>query len=175
MHVSIVVATAENGIIGKDGDMPWHIPADLKYFKGVTSGKPVVMGRRTYQSIGRPLPNRTNIVVTRDKTFTAKGIQVVHNLNEALVVAREIAKMDDVDEIMVIGGGQIYAEVLGSVDRVYLTEIHATIDGDTSFPALDASLWRETSRHEENAGDDGTPACSFVVLERIHGKQEAII
>lgn len=170
MIVSIIVAMAENGIIGRDGDMPWHIPADLKHFRDVTSGKPVIMGRRTFQSIGRPLPNRTNIVVTRDKDFNAEGTVIAHGLHDALRIAERQAGLDDVDEIMVIGGGQIYAECLDRANRVYLTRIHVTTDGDTWFPALDPAHWRESSRQEEKAGDNGTPACSFVVLERISRK-----
>ncbi len=147
--------------------MPWHLPKDLKHFKQATSGKPVIMGRRTFQSIGRPLPNRTNFVITRDQSFAADGIDVVHDLATALSKAREKALSDGVGEVMVIGGGQVYSEALPLADRIYLTEIHADINGDTRFPVIEKDKWREIRRVEENAGSDGTPACSFLLLKRV--------
>ncbi len=164
---AIIVAMSENRVIGRDGGMPWHLPGDLKHFKTVTLAKPGVMGRRTFQSIGRPLPDRTNIVITRDSTFSAQGITVVHSLDEAMATARNQACVDGVDEVMVIGGGQIYADALARTERIYLTEIHATIDGDTFFPDLPPGDWREVSRRDDVLSEMSDPACSFVILERI--------
>ncbi|MBT4888737.1 MAG: dihydrofolate reductase [Rhodospirillales bacterium] len=165
MRVSLIVAMASNRVIGRDGGMPWHLPEDLKYFKKTTLGKPVVMGRKTFESIGRPLPKRPNIVITRDASFAADGVQVVSSVSDALELAQTIAS-PDVDEVMIIGGGQIYAEALHYAERVYLTEIHASIDGDTTFPELPISQWIEQSR-EKGAGETpGQPDISFVVLDR---------
>ncbi len=128
MKIAIVVAMAANRVIGRDNQLPWHLPADLKHFKQLTLGKPVVMGRKTYASIGRPLPERTNIVVTRDRDYEAPGCVVVHSLDEALAAAGEAA------EVMVIGGAGIYRQVLPRTDTLYLTEVHAEFEGDTLFP-----------------------------------------
>lgn len=160
---------AENRVIGRDGGMPWHLPEDLKYFKRVTMGKPIIMGRKTFQSIGRPLPGRLNIVVTRDAAYAPEGVMVAHSLDRALDAARSRAEEDGADEIMVVGGGQIYADAVDRTDRVYLTEVHDTIDGDTAFPELPESDWREISRDRHEAAKEGDPAYSFVILERREG------
>ncbi len=166
---ALVVAMAENRVIGRDGDMPWHLPEDLKYFKRVTMGKPIIMGRKTYQSIGRPLPGRLNIVITRDDSYAPEGVHVVHSLDRAIAVARERAAEDGADEVMIVGGGQIYADAASLADRVYLTEVHAAIDGDTVFPELPEDDWREVSRERHAAVKEGEPAYSFVILERLEG------
>lgn len=155
--LSLIVAVAENGVIGRDNALPWHISEDLRYFKQVTSGKTVIMGRKTYQSIGRPLPNRTNIVITRDPGFTAEGVVVAHSLEEALTQA--VA-----GEAVVIGGSSLFEDALKRADRFYLTEIHRAYDGDVHFPAWDKNAWQETSRRLV-AGD---PDISFVTYERRH-------
>ena len=160
------VALASNRVIGQDGGMPWHIPADLKHFKSVTMGKPMIMGRKTFQSIGRPLPGRANIVVTRDAGFAMPGVTVAVTIEAAMDVAEATARTDGVDEIMVIGGGEIYARTLPLADRLYLTEIHRDIDGDVTFPEIDRNAWRETAR-EDIAADGETPAYSFVTLDRV--------
>jgi dihydrofolate reductase len=157
--VALVAAVAANGVIGRDGGLPWRIPDDLRHFKAITLGKPVIMGRRTWQSIGRPLPGRRNIVVTRDAGFAADGAEVVASLDAAL------ARAGDVAEAMVIGGGEIYTQALPRAGRLYLTEIHAEAEGDVHFPAIDRALWRETARDDRPADGD-TPAFSFVVLQR---------
>jgi dihydrofolate reductase len=159
VRISLIVAVAENGVIGRDGDLPWRIPADLKFFKDTTTGHPIVMGRKTHQSIGRALPGRTNIVVTRDPEFSGDDIAVVGDLDSALAAAGEA------DEVMVIGGAQIYAMALPRAKRIYLTEVHITADGDTRFPELDRGIWSETARVDHPAEDD-IPAFSFVTLER---------
>lgn len=155
MSLSLIVAVAENGAIGRDNALPWHIPEDLRYFKQVTSGKTVIMGRKTFQSIGRPLPNRTNIVVTRDPAFRAEGVIVARGLDDALSKAGD-------GEAMVIGGSSLFLETLPRADRFYLTEIHRAYDGDVYFPAWDRKPWREVKR-QKVAGD---PDISFVTFER---------
>ncbi|MFT6310209.1 MAG: dihydrofolate reductase [Porticoccus sp.] len=155
--LSLIVARASNGVIGKNNQLPWYLPADLKYFKAVTMGKPIVMGRKTFESIGRPLPGRQNIVVTRNADFTSSGITVVHSVEAAIAAA------NDVEEIMLIGGSELYKRSLPLVDRIYLTEIHQDFDGDAHFPPLD-SQWREISR-EDHVSDDGL-AYSFCIFEQ---------
>ncbi len=164
IKVAFVIARADNCVIGRDGKLPWSIPADLQYFKRVTLGKPVIMGRKTYDSIGRPLPRRTNIIVTRDSAWHAAGVLTAVDLPSAFALAYEEAHRTGVDEIAVIGGAEIYRQTLDRADRIYLTEVHAAVAGDTTL-ALDLADWREVSReHHEAAGD--TPAFSFVVLEK---------
>ena len=159
VRISLIVAVAENGVIGRDGDLPWRIAADLKFFKETTMGHPIVMGRKTHQSIGRALPGRTNIVITRDPDFAGEDIAVVADLEAAFAAAGEA------DEVMIIGGAQIYELALPSADRIYMTEVHIAVDGDTRFPELDPARWRETARVDHPA-DGETPAFSFVTLER---------
>lgn len=162
--LSLIVARAANGVIGRDGGLPWHISADLKHFKALTVGKPVIMGRLTYQSIGKPLPGRHNIVLTRDPDWHSAGVTVVPNLAEA-VAAAGLDPRSRADEIMVIGGVTVFAEALPSARRVYLTEVHAAPAGDTVLPPFDPAVWVETARADHAAKDD-TPAYSFVTLER---------
>ena len=162
MKVSLIAAVADNGVIGRAGAMPWRLAGDLKHFKAVTLGKPVVMGRRTFQSLGEPLPGRTNIVITRDDSFSAPGAFIVHSLKGALRAAEE----EGAAECMIIGGGEIYALALALADRFYLTEVHASPQGDTRFPEFDRAAWREISRDDKPAAGIGSPAHSFVVLER---------
>lgn len=156
---------ARNRVIGRAGTMPWHLPADLRYFKAVTMGKPLIMGRKTFQSIGRPLPGRTNIVITRQADFTAEGVRISSDWDSAVKLAEEVARRDSVDEIMVIGGGEIYALALPRADRIYLTEIKTDPAGDTVFPEIDGEVWREQKRDRYPA-DAGAPAYELVVLER---------
>lgn len=158
---SLIVARAANGIIGKDNGMPWHLPADLAHFKRTTMGRPVIMGRRTWESIGRPLPGRRNVVVTRNTGFLAPGAEVVGSLEDAWRV------LADADEVFVIGGGQLYAETLPGADRVYVTEIGKAIEGDTRFPDLDPSEWRETVLGEHAPDDRNAHPLRFRLLERV--------
>jgi len=157
---SFVVAAARNGVIGQGNRMPWHLPSDLAFFKRVTMGHPVVMGRKTYEAIGKPLPGRTNIVITRDPAFRAPGCVVVDSLDAAYRAA------GDVDEVFVIGGAQVYEAALPTVDRIYLTEVEAQIEGDTWFPRIDRSQWAETELARQ--GVDGRHAYStrMVRLDR---------
>jgi dihydrofolate reductase len=147
MRRSLVVAMAANGVIGRDNELPWKLPDDMAYFKKVTMGHPVVMGRRTYESIGKPLPGRLNIVVTHNRRFQAPGCQVVGSLDEAWKAA------GDAEEVSVIGGTTLFRETLPIADRIHLTEVEADVPGDTFFPPLDRSQWRETeiARHAADA------------------------
>lgn len=166
IKVSMIVAMAENRVIGRNNQLPWYLPEDLKYFKSVTIGKPIVMGRKTYESIGRPLPGRTNIVVTRNPDFKAEGIKVVSSIGEAIKLADSIATIDGSEELMVIGGAQLYADILPSVDRLYLTEVHAEVEGDAYFPEVDLTQWHEIGRESFQAQGPNPYDYSFVVLER---------
>ena len=157
MIVSLVVARADNGVIGSDNALPWRIPADLQHFKRLTLGKPVVMGRRTFESIGKPLPGRENIVLTRDPGWQAEGVTVAGNLADALTA--------DVPEIAIIGGAQVYAEAMPFATHVHLTEVHAEPEGDTVLPPFAPGTWAEVDRIDHPA-DGATPAYSFVTLER---------
>lgn len=164
--VAFIVARADNGVIGREGGLPWHLSGDLKFFKAQTLGKPVVMGRKTYQSIGRPLPGRPNLVVTRDAGFRAEGVEVFADIDQALARAQALAAESGASEVMVIGGGQIYAETLPRAKRIYLTEVHARPAGDTTLPDLDPEMWTEVRRDAPVSGGEGQPDYSIVVLER---------
>jgi dihydrofolate reductase len=161
MVISIIVAVAENGAIGSNNRLPWHLPDDLKRFKALSLGKPVVMGRRTFDSIGRPLPGRTNIVVSRDAGRAIEGALVVHSLDQALAAA------GDVPEIVVIGGAEIFRQVLPRTDTIHLTRVWARVDGDVFFPALDPTQWRETAVEHHAADARHQYAFSFFTLQRI--------
>lgn len=166
LRMAIIVAVSENGVIGRDNDLPWHLPEDLRHFRRVTMGKPVLMGRKTYESIGKPLPGRTNIVITRNPAFEAEGVRRVESLDEGLALAEQIARQEGVEEAVVIGGAQIYALALPAADRLYITRVHANIEGDTMLPSIDWSQWRETSR-EPHQGSGKTPYdYSFVTFDR---------
>ncbi|MDH3888568.1 MAG: type 3 dihydrofolate reductase [Gammaproteobacteria bacterium] len=161
MKISIVVAMDANGVIGRGNELPWHLPADLQYFKKTTMGKPILMGRKTHESIGRPLPGRTNIVITRDSGYQAKGCVVVNSIDAAMQAAGEQ------DEIMVIGGAEFYRQVLAHTSTIYLTRIHASVDGDTVFPELNATDWREVERSDQSADEKNPYDYSFIRLERV--------
>jgi len=157
--IAMIVAMASNRVIGRDNQLPWHIPGDLKFFKATTLGKPVVMGRKTFESIGRPLPGRDNIVITRNGNWQVDGVRVVHDLAGALEMARDSAETSGAEEIMVIGGGEIFTEVLPRTDRLYLTLVQADVEGDAYFPELDWAAWHEISR-EDVAADNANPYAS---------------
>jgi dihydrofolate reductase len=158
--VVLVAAVASNGVIGTGDAMPWHLPADLRRFKAITLGKPVIMGRRTYDSIGRPLPGRLNIVITRNRDFAPPGVTVVESLAAALAAAGDAA------EVCVIGGGEIYGQALPLAARLELTEIALQFEGVTRFPAFDRQDWRETARERHPAGDPAPFAFDFVTYVR---------
>ena len=164
--ISLVVAIAQNGVIGIDGDLPWRLSSDLKRFKRDTMGKPIIMGRKTWESIGRPLPGRANIVVTRNRDYRAEGAQVVTSLQDALILANTKARCDGVDEVCVIGGGQLYKEAIEKADRLYVTHVLAEPEGDTYFPDIDPSRWRPVSREEFPIGEKDSAATIYVIYER---------
>jgi len=159
MLLTAVVAVAENGVIGRAGGLPWHLPADLRHFKAMTMGRPVLMGRRTFDSIGKPLPGRRNLVLTR-RPLDVPGVEAVSSVDEA------IALVGDVPEMSVIGGAQLWAETLPRIGRLYLTRVHADVDGDTFFPEIDPAQWREVERREQAADEKNAYAMSFVTLDR---------
>ncbi|NQU57073.1 MAG: dihydrofolate reductase [Rhodospirillales bacterium] len=161
MIIALVVALGENRVIGRAGGLPWHIPGDLKLFKKTTMGKPIIMGRKTWESLGRPLPGRTNIVITRAPAYSADGAEVVGDLDQAFAVAGTLGG----EEVMVIGGAEIYRLALPRADRLYLTEVALSPEGDAYFPDFDKGAWRETTR-QAFATENGAPAYTLVVYDR---------
>jgi dihydrofolate reductase len=164
--ISFVVAIAQNGVIGRDNDLPWRLSSDLKRFKSITMGKPIIMGRKTWDSLGRPLPGRTNIVITRDPAFSADGVISVRSVDEALLVAGSHADANDVGEICIIGGGEIFRQSLGRADRLYVTKVLADVEGDVHFPAIDPAIWSELSSEEIPAGEKDNYPTRYIVYER---------
>ena len=166
MRLSLIVAVAQNGVIGRNNELPWYLPEDLKYFKKMTIGKPIIMGRKTFESIGKPLPGRTNIVVTRQENWSAPGVLVVQSVEQALAIGTQFRNEQEqlAEEIMVIGGAEIYRHALSIADRVYLTKIHIDVEGDAFFPELSLDDWQKMSETE------GDPAAnfkhSFLVFDR---------
>ena len=158
----LIAAVAENGVIGAGGGIPWRLKSDMQRFKAMTMGKPVVMGRKTFLSLPRPLPGRTNIVVSRDRGFAARGAVVTTSLAEARAVAAGDAMRRFATEIAVIGGAEIYSQWMDVADRLELTEVHARPEGDTCFPAIDAASWHETARERHSAGPDDSADFSYV-------------
>ena len=158
--ISLIVAASENNVIGAQGDLPWRLSADLRRFKEITMGKPIVMGRKTYESIGRPLPGRRNIVLTRQSGYEAEGCDVVDSPEAAIEAA------GDADEIMIIGCSHIYRAFLPRADRIYMTRVHADVDGDTWFPELPESDWIQEVMGEHAADGDNAHACTFMNFDR---------
>lgn len=164
---SIVVAVAENGVIGRDNALPWRLKTDLKHFRRLTLGRPMIMGRRNFVSIGRLLPGRETIVLTRDPTFAAPGVHVAHGWEDAIRLGGDLASRMKADEVSVVGGAEIYALALGSAHRLHLTIVHARPEGDVRFPDYDASAFRETWREAHPAGPDDAHPFTFIDLERV--------
>ena len=156
-----MVAMARNGAIGREGGLPWHLSSDLLHFKSITMGKPIVMGRLTHESIGRVLPGRENIILTRNKNYKADGCTVINDLSEVM------SRSNEFDEIIVIGGAQLYADAMPLATRLYITEVHAEVEGDVSFPEFDRKQWQESEREYFSADDKNEYDFSFVVLKRI--------
>lgn len=166
--LSIVVAIAQNGVIGADGGLPWKLSSDLKRFKRDTMGKPIIMGRKTWESIGKPLPGRPNIVVTRQKSYPAPGADVVSNLDEAILLAENrITALGLQPEICLIGGGELYKAGITMADRLYVTHVMAEPDGDTFFPEIRPEEWQAISRESFPAGEKDTAETLYVVYERV--------
>jgi dihydrofolate reductase len=162
----LVAAVAENGVIGQGGALPWRLKSDLRNFRAVTMGKPVVMGRKTFLSIGKPLPGRTNIVVSRNRDFAAPGVVVAASIEAALAAARGDALRRAADAVAVIGGADLYAHTIGYADRLVITHVHLRPDGDTLFPVIDPALWREAERGEHAPGPDDAAGFTVLVYER---------
>jgi len=167
MRIAMIWAMANNGVIGRQNKLPWHLPNDLKYFKRLTSGKTVIMGRKTYESIGRPLPNRINIVITRAKDFHAEGIKVVNSLPAALELAAAETLIASAEEVIVIGGAEIYKLCLPLAERLYVTLVHADVDGDARFPEWDRQAYQEIGREDFSADGPNPYDYSFVVFDKI--------
>lgn len=163
MIVTLVVAVAKSGVIGRAGGLPWRLPEDLRHFKATTMGHHVIVGRKTWDSIGRALPGRTWIVVTRDPAYTAEGATVVHSLDEALDRARAAGE----DEAMIAGGGELYRLALPRADRIWLTRVDAEVEGDVTFPPLSSSEWRDVEQHAHPADERHAFAFSICRLERV--------
>lgn len=166
MHIVLIVAVAGNGVIGAGGAMPWRLRSDLRRFRELTLGKPVLMGRKTFASIGKPLPGRTNIIVSRDAGYRAAGAVVAPSVPAALAVARGDALRRFATEIAVIGGAEIYAQSLAQADRLEVTEVHASPQGDTVFGPIDAAVWEEVGRRRVTASADDSADFSYVTYRR---------
>ena len=160
MRLSLIVAMAKNRAIGVDNHLPWHLPADLKHFRALTMGHPIIMGRKTFDSIGRVLPGRRNIVLTRNRDYRRDGAEIVHSLDEALEKCR------DETEAFVIGGAHLYEDAIHRVSRIYVTEVHADAKGDVFFPEIDPSRWQETERLHNPADAQNAYAWDFVIYDR---------
>jgi dihydrofolate reductase len=166
MKVALIAAFAQNLVVGINNSLPWHLPEDLKYFKRTTSGKAIIMGRKTYESIGRPLPNRTNIVISRNPDFSAEGVVIVASIEEAIKHAESVNMINGVDEVMIIGGAAIYQASLPMADRLYLTHVHASVEGDAYFPKVDFDQWKEVAREDFNKDDSNPYDYSFSVYDK---------
>lgn len=168
MIVSLVVAASENNVIGVKGKLPWHLPDDLKFFKDVTTGHPVIMGRKTFESMGKALPHRLNIVISRTPSYYAKGTEVVHSLTEALEEARvHLPPEKRESEVFVIGGGEVFLQAMGKANRIYMTRVHTTIEGgDAFFPGIDPKVWKEVSKKEHPKDEKHEYGFTFLVYEK---------
>lgn len=160
MKIALIVATDQQGLIGKDNNLPWHLSADLQYFKKVTMGKPLIMGRNTHESIGRALPGRQNIIVTKNRSYKAEGCTVVHSTEAALSLVK------DAQEAMVMGGASLYTQLLPQADKLYLTLVHADLEGDTWFPQWYSEQWQQISREDYPADDKNEYPYSFIVYQK---------
>jgi dihydrofolate reductase len=166
MDIVLVAAIAENGVIGRGNALPWRLKSDMQHFRALTIDKPVVMGRKTFLSIGKPLAGRTTIVVSRDRAFTAPGIVIAASLDAALAVARGDALRRNADAIIVAGGAEIYAQVLPQASQLAITHVYKKVDGDARFPKIDLTLWREAARSEHPAAAEDEAAFAFVTYAR---------
>ena len=162
MKISQIVAVSENNTIGKDNDLIWRLPADLKFFKNTTTGHHMLLGRKNYDSIGRPLPNRVSLIVTRDTSYSAEGAEVFHSIDDAIQFARDAGET----ELFIVGGAEIYNQTLPLIDKIYFTEVHQSFEGDCFYDELDKSDWAEVSREYHEADAKNPYNYSFVVYER---------
>ena len=166
LPIALVAAVADNGVIGRDNNLIWRLKTDLKRFRSLTWGKPIIMGRRTFQSIGKPLPGRETVVVTRDPGFAAEGVHVAHDWDRALATANELAARMNADVLMVVGGAEVYALALPQAERIHLTLVHATPPGDVIFPPFDCTGFEAVRREEHARGPDDEHSFTFLDLER---------
>lgn len=166
VRLSLIAAVAKNGVIGAGNALPWRLSSDLKRFKSITMGKPVIMGRKTYESIGKPLPGRTNIVLSRTAGFAPEGVIVAANLDDALAEAEDNVQGSGDKEIFVIGGGSVYREAISGADRLYITHVEATVEGDTHFPPIDPRIWRAARSSRVPASRKDSAATTFIQYER---------
>jgi dihydrofolate reductase len=162
MTISFIVAASQNNVIGKDNKLPWCLPTDMRYFKNITWGMPVIMGRKSFESLGKPLKGRANFVITRNKDWKADGTQVVSSIDQAITLAAKT----DAKEIFIIGGAEIFKTALPTADRIYLTLVHGNFDGDAFFPELDSGAWKLVSNRDCEADEKNSYALSFQVWER---------
>lgn len=160
MNLAIVVAKASNNVIGNNNQLIWHLPADLKHFKEITSGHPIIMGRKTYESIGRPLPNRRNIIISRNKKLRIEGCEVVNSLEDALKLVSEEKS------VFIIGGANIYQQSMFLANTLYVTEVHQNFEGDAFFPEIDKNIWKETERHNHKPDEKNTIPYSFITYKK---------
>ena len=160
--INVIVAKASNNVIGAKNELIWHLPNDLKHFKSITSGHPIIMGRKTFESLGRPLPNRTNIVITRDKNWQAENVEKEFSLEKAIESAKKIN-----EDIYIIGGGNIYKQAMEFADVLYITEVHHEFEGDTYFPEIDEEIWEEVDRENFMKDEKHSYAYSYVTYKRI--------
>ncbi|MFN4169892.1 MAG: dihydrofolate reductase [Pannonibacter phragmitetus] len=166
LETVIVSAVAENGVIGADNAMPWRLPSDLKHFKALTLGKPVVMGRKTFESLGKPLPGRPHVVISRQPIELPEGVHLVQSLESALELAAKLAAESGAEEVMIIGGGQIYAQAMAHADRLELTRVHATPEGDTVFPAFSTGQWELVAERAAERSDKDSANVTFQTYRR---------
>ena len=166
MKITFVVAVAENGVIGRGGQLPWRLSSDLKQFRKLTMGRPIIMGRKTYESIGKPLDGRDSIVVSRRSGFKPAGVHVVADIDQAIALGRKLAAARGADEVAIIGGAEIFAAALPQADRIYLTLVHGTPAGDVTLPPFDPSVWQQVAREPMQQGPNDQFSADFVVLDR---------
>jgi len=167
MKIIAVLAVSENNVIGSENDLPWRLSNDLKWFKKNTLGKPMIMGRKTFESLPGILPNRTHIILTRDRNFSKEGVLVAHSLDEALSLAQEDMAENDIQEVAIVGGGEIYNLFLPQIERFYLTRVHTEIEGDTYFPPLDETQWETVFQEAHETSDKDDFAHTFFILDRL--------
>ena len=167
MMISLIAAVAKNGVIGNEGDLPWNLPSDLRKFKEITDNKPIIMGRKTWDSIGRPLPNRDNIIISRNINLEIEGGIICLSPDKAISIAKIKANERGCEEIMVIGGGYIYQEFMSIADKLYITEVDLEIEGDAYFPKIDPELFKEISREERNKDPEDNAYHSLVIYEKV--------
>lgn len=166
IKTAAIVAMSDNRVIGNKNALPWHLPEDLKHFKAVTMGKPIVMGRLTFDSIGKPLPGRANIVVTRQSHWSCENVLVAHDLPNAISLAQSEAAQNGIGEIMIVGGSKIYQQALPLLDMLYVTEVHADIEGDAMFPVIDPVAWEQSEREGPYKSEKSGLAFSFVIYKK---------